>query len=244
MENFFQRVPYGGEAEFHLFTIEYYLTVLVCTVLIIGFFLLTPKIKKMKNEKSVRYVLGIFMLLSSVTIYLYAYSNSLPWYMYLPEATCGWAIYLGGIALITKNRTCFVLTFFWSWGAITTLLFSNILDGPTRYNFYQFFIRHVLILIVPIYFMRILEYKLYKSDFNLYVFITLPMAIIGGIISHIVNKPDMLNMFYMMQPASNTPILDIINDYNHILYIVLWLILAIIIGYLYGLPFYERKTPE
>ena len=241
MGDFFERIPYNGEAEFQLMTLTHLLTVIVCVGLIVGFYFLTPKIKQMKKEWIIRYSFALFMLLSQITIFKYNYDNNYEWYMYLPEATCGWAIYFGAFSLITKNRTLFVLTFFWGWGAISTILFANILEGPTRYNFYQFFLRHVLILVSTIYMFKVFDYKLFKKDFKTHVLWTLPMAIIGGIISAIVNVPEKLNMFYMLKPATNTPIFDLIRDYNYIIYVILWLGTATLFGYLYGLPLYKKE---
>ncbi len=240
MSEFFIRIPINGESEFDILTVEYFVTMLVCIILIGGFYFIAPKIKHLKREWLVRYLMGITMLLTSVTIFKYAYDNNHMWYKYLPEATCGWAIYFGGLSLLTKNRTLAVLTFFWGWGAISTILYPNLLEGPTRYNFYQFFLRHILILVSSIYMFRVLDFKLYKKDFYLYIIYTLPAVIVGGVISWIVNDPDELNMFYMLQPATNTPVFGVILEYNYILYVVLWLGFAILIGYVYGLPFYEK----
>ena len=244
MNGFFERVPYGGEAEFHLFSSIYFITIFVSVFLIFVFYKSTTTIKKSRFEKIIRCMIASIMLLSSITIWAYAYNNNLPWYKYVPEATCGWAIYLGGIMLLTKNRTLFVLVFFWGWGALSTIIAPAILDGPTRYNFYQFFLRHILIIVSAIYMMKVFDFKIYKKDFKIYFFVTLSMTIIGAIISLIVNKPDMLNMFYMMQQAVNNPIMEFLIETSHLLYVVVWLSIASLIGYIYGLPFYSKEIKK
>ena len=67
------------------------------------------------------------------------------------------------------------------------------------------------------------------------------MAIIGGIISGIVDKPYELNMFYMLIPAKNTPIYGEILEIGYPLYVVTWLAFAIGIAYVYGIPFYQKE---
>lgn len=241
MEHFFDRVPYGGVPEFSIYTLTHLIVILSCIFLIYLFYKISPKLRDFKYEKYVRYTIATFMLLSSISIFTFAYENNFMWYKYLPEATCGWAIYFGGLALFTKNRTLAILTFFWGWGAISTLLLPNILDGPTRYNFYQFFLRHILILVSAIYLLRVLDFKIYKSDFKIYLSFTLSLAILSGVLAHIINDPSETNMFYMLQPAKNTPLFGPLNDYNHFLYLVVWLISGSLIGYIYALPFYQKS---
>lgn len=241
MSPFFERVPYDGVSEFHIYTFSHIIPLIISLLLLIGLYYGAPYIKKLKSERIIRYSIGIIMLLSNVSIYIYAHNNQLMWYEYLPEATCGWAIYFGGFALLTKNRTLAILTFFWGWGAISTFLAPNLMEGPMRYNYYQFFLRHLLILATSIYMFRVLDVKVYKRDFAIYVLYTLPMAIIGGVVSFVVDKPDELNMFYMLQPAKNTPIFGAILDIGYPVYVILWLAFAIGIAYVYGIPFYQKE---
>lgn len=241
MSDFFERIPSNGIAEFQLYTLEHFLTIFVSIAVLVGFYLISPKLKSFKYEKIIRYTIATLMLLTQVNIFAYLIEQREYWYMYLPEATCGWAIYLGAISLYTKNRYATVLTMFWGWGAISTLLLPNLLEGPSRFNFYNFFLRHILILLSSIYFYRVLNFKLYKKDFKIYFYITLSLAIMGGIISNIVNRPEVLNLFYMMQPAKNTPVLGSILEINYYLYVIVWLSLASVLGYIYGIPFYQKE---
>ena len=143
MQTFFNRIAPGGIPEFQKFTFTHFITVIIVIILIFVAIKLFYKIKQGRTEKIIRYSIGTFMLLSSVTIYIYAYNYDLAWYYYLPEATCGWAIYLGGISMFTKNRTMFLLALFSGYGSILTMLGSNVLEGPLRYNFYQYQLRHI-----------------------------------------------------------------------------------------------------
>ena len=240
MSHFFERVPYDEISEFSIYTIPHVLALLVSMLLLLALYLYAERLKKKSYERIVRYIIAILMLLSNVTIYLYSNSQNLPWYKYLPEATCGLAIYFGAFALLTKNRTITLLTFFWGWGAISTFLAPNLMEGPTRYNFYQFFFRHVLILGSTIYMFKVHDIKVFKKDYKLYVIYTLPAAIIGGIVSFVINKPYEFNMFYMMQPAKNTPVFDVIHEWSFPAYVVIWLAFALAIGYIYGIPFYQK----
>ncbi len=242
MISFFKRIPPGGIAEFNKFTITHFVTVVLVVITILFSVKLFRKIKHGKTERVVRYSIAIIMLLSNVTIYLYAYNYNLAWYHYLPEATCGWAIYFGALAMFTKNRLFFVLTLYWGYGAILTMIGPNVLEGPLRYNFYQFQIRHILIVLVPLYLMIVHGFTLEKRDFKTYFIVTLTMVLIGGVISNIVNKPDSLNMFFMMKPGMDGTPLSWMYDINYYLYVVVWLGFASVLGYGYGLLFIKKKV--
>lgn len=241
MDHFFGRVSYEGVSEFSIYTFPHIAALLLSVVALLGLYYYAPSLKNKPHERTIRYAIGIVMLLSNVSIYIYVYRQGLPWYEYLPEATCGLAIYFGAISLITKNRTLAVLTFFWGWGAISTFLAPNLMEGPSRYNFYQFFIRHFLILASTVYLFRIHDLKIYKKDFKIYIGYTLPMVLIGGLVSFLVNKPNEFNMFYVMQPAKNTPVFDIIHEWSFPVYVIVWLLFAILIGYIYAIPFYQKE---
>ncbi len=241
METFFNRIPPGGIAEFERFTITHIITVIIVVILVYLTLKAFKKIKQGRTEKVIRYSIGIFMLLSNISIYLYTYKYNLPWYNYLPEATCGWAIYFGGIMMLTKNRTMFVLSLYWGYGAILTMMGPNVLEGLGRYNFYQFQLRHILIVIAPIYMIIVHNFEINKKDFKTYFFFTIAMVIIGGIISKIVNKPESLNMFYMLKPGMDGTPLSWMFEINYYLYVVVWLILAAVLGYLYGLIFRTKN---
>ncbi len=235
MYDFFKRIPPNGIPEFSMFSGTHIIAIIIMIIIVITATYFFMKIKQGKTENVIRYFIGIIMLLSNITIFLYAYNNHLNWYHYVPEATCGWAVYFGAFTMLTKNRTMFVLTLYWSYGAILTMIGPNVLEGPDRYNFYQFQLRHILIIIVPIYMMIVHKYKIQKQDFKIYFFITLVMAIIGGIVSLVVNEPDSLNMFYMVKPGMNGTPLSWIYDKNYYIYVVVWLSFAILLGYIYGL---------
>ena len=240
MINFFERIPPGGIAEFNKFSITHLITIVVVILFATCLIFLLKKIKQGNIEKIVRYSIGSIMLLSNITIYLYAYNHNLSWYHFIPEATCGWAIYFGAIAMFTKSRTMFVLTLYWGYGAILTMIGPNVLEGPLRYNFYNYQLRHILIVIVPIYMIIVHDFKLYKKDFKIYFFVTIIMVLIGGFVSNVVNDPDSFNMFYMMKPGMDGTPLSWIYDINYYLYIIVWLSFAAFLGYIYGLLFIKR----
>lgn len=240
---FFERIPLDGTSEFTLFSVSHIVALCSMLALIWFSYQYLPKLKGHKAERFVRYGIILYLISSSFYKQWFYVVSDVPWYVHLPEATCGLAIITAILALLTKNRTMFILTFFWGWGAFTALFAPNILEGPTRYYFYQFQLRHALIVISALYMIRVFEFKVYKQDFMMYLGVTLSLAIAGMIFSMIINDPSNLNMYYMLQPAVNNPFLDAIYAYSYPLYVVFWIGVASLLGYVYGLPFYE-KSPK
>lgn len=239
MVEFIYRVGNSDLKEFHLFSLEHIIAILLSLLIIIHFFMFSPKLKEKKYEPYIRYSLATFMILTSVYIILYKIDMNYPWYRYIPEGTCAYGSLLGAYTLITKNKTTFILNFFYGWGAFTTIFFPNIAEGFTRWYFYQFYLRHILIVVSALYMMKVFDFKVYKKDFRLYLYITLPLSFIALGIGKIINKPNEFNMLYMLQPAVNNTPLDLVYNVNYVLYVIVWLIIGISFGYIYGIPFYS-----
>lgn len=238
---FFTRIPKESTSSFEMFS----LTHIIVFVIIIAFLVLLFKyghyLKSLKYEKFIRILFGGYMIFTNVNLWMYSYSLGQEWYHYLPIATCGYATFIGGLTLITKNKVLFKLTFFWGFGALLSLLGPSIMEGPDKYNFYQFFLRHTGIIASAFYMMKVHDYKIMKGDWRLFFYVTVSLTIIMTIINVLVNKPGELNMFYTMQPAiSGTPLNDL-YEVSRFYYLVFWLPFAALLGYLYGLPFYQKK---
>ena len=110
----------------------------------------------------------------------------------------------------------------------------------------MFFFRHVGIIVIPIYMIKVFDYKVSLGDWKIFFYVTISLTLISGIISLIINKPDELNLFYTMQPAvSGTP-LNALHDISRIYYLAFWVPFASFLGYIYGIPFYHfcsRRPP-
>ena len=238
----FERLAGGSTPQFEMFSMTHFIA------LVFGFIILhlvlhhSPKLKDFKYEKYIRYLFGSMMIYTNINLWMYSYSLGEAWYHYLPIATCGYATFLSGLTIITKNKTIFKITFFWGFGAVLSLFGPTVLEGPLRYNFYQFFFRHIGIIIVPLYMIKAYGYKIERKDWRLFVYVTLSLAIVSTIINYSVNKPDELNMFYTMQPAMRGTPLEYFYSISRWVYLFFWIPFSALLGYLYGLPFYQKKN--
>ena len=116
------------------------------------------------------------------------------------------------------------------------------LEGPTKYYFYQFYLRHFLIVLSSFYMIKVFDKKIFKSDYKTYVSITLPIALIGLFLSLLINDLDNLNMMYMTEPPVKNIILDYVYSFGHAIYAFFWITVALLLGYLWQLPFYKRNV--
>ncbi len=238
---FFDRIPLDGADEFSLFSGTYFIALVMSLVCLYLVYTHLPKLKNKSWTLYLRIAMAIYLLYTSLNIYSYFYANNLPWYRYIPEGTCGFSVILAAILLLTKNKFIFKLLLFWSWGAFLAVFAPNIKEGPNYYFFYQFYIRHLLIVITVFYMMRVEDFKVTKRDYGIYVYVTLPMALVGLVINYLVNDPENLNILFMMKPAiSNTP-LDWLYMMHPLVYSFVWILIAVILGYVYALPFYETQ---
>ena len=239
--SFFKRLPEESTPQFQMFSMTHFIVLVVVIIIIYIILRYSQNLKDWKYEKALRYTFGIMMIYTNVNLWTYAYSLSEPWYKYLPIATCGYATFVGGLTLLTKNKVLFKLTFFWGFGAVLSLLGPSMLEGPLKYNFYQFFFRHLGIVVIPFYMMKVYDYKIAREDWKLFFYVTISLTLMATIINLLVNQPDNLNMFYTMQPAiSGTP-LNTLHEFSRLYYVIFWIPFAAWLGYLYGLPFYTKR---
>jgi len=238
---FFTRISEESIPNFQMFSLTHIVALAISISFLVILFRYGHLLKSFKYEKYIRILFGGFMIYTNINLWIYSYSLHQEWYYYLPIATCGYATFIGGLTLITKNKILFKLTFFWGFGALLSLFGPTVMEGPERYHFYQFFFRHTGIIASAFYMMKVYNYKIIKEDWKLFFYVTFFLTVIMTIVNLIVNKPDELNMFYTMHPAvSGTPLNDL-YEVSRWYYMVFWLPFAALLGYLYGLPFYQKK---
>ena len=193
---FFQRISAESTPQFYMFSLTHFIVIFISVIISYLIFKYSSKMKGWKYEKTLRYIFGTMMIYTNINLWIYSFNLGEPWYKYLPIATCGYATFFGGLTLITKNKVIFKLTLFWGFGAVLSLLGPTILEGPQRYNFYQFFFRHLGIVVIPIYMIKVHDYKITSEDWKLFFYVTISLTIVSTIINLAINKPDDLNMFY------------------------------------------------
>ncbi len=238
--NFFSRLPLGSPDELPIFGTVYFIALVLA---LLGLYISNrylPLLKDSKIEVYIRIAIAVYLIYTSININSYYIRNHDPWYIFIPEGTCGFAVGTSIVTLFTKSKLFFKITFFWGWGAFFALFAPNIIEGPRFYYFYQFYLRHMLIIITALYMMRVFDYKIFRSDYKIYVLITLPMALLGLLADYIIHDPSTVNIMYMMVPAIWGTPLDLLYNIHPLFYSSCWVAIAFLFGYGYGLPFYQK----
>jgi hypothetical integral membrane protein (TIGR02206 family) len=244
MHDFFYPLPQDHPGDFVLFGAAHIVALMLSLGILVLAWIHLPRAKETRSVQILRYGLIAYLAFSVLykqwTLFLW----EVPWYGHLPNATCGIAVGTAILALITRNRTAYVLTLFWGWGAFLALVAPNLNEGPDKYLFYQFFLRHGALILAAIVAMRVDGHTLKRSDYRTYVTVTLSLALLGFGFSRWIDDPIHLNLFYMMRPAVEHPILMAIYETGHVWYVLFWIGVAFLFGYLWGLPFWTLLAPS
>ena len=165
MKEFFGEVP--GIFHFHLFGFWHILMTLVMLLAIFIIYKKRNEIRKWKyHDKPVRYFIAIFMFLNMVVYYVpMIIMGTWDVRVHLPFHLCFISGGLFMITMLTGNRKLFKRVYFLSFlGPLPAILFPDLICGPDRFIFWQFFISHHFFLTASLYTLFVLDYKIEKED--------------------------------------------------------------------------------
>lgn len=135
------------------------------------------KIRQSKNEKKLRYTLASIGIFFEVSLYIWILINvGWNWAENLPFLSlCGLSLYLGIAMMFTKSYRIFEIGYFWSVGAIVSVLFPDIVYSFDRYRFYQFMFGHMIFFYMYMYMLFVHNFiptikSLGKSSLILFIY--------------------------------------------------------------------------
>lgn len=140
----------GETEEFTNFTLAHFLPILVAVAIIFVVRVYCDKIRTLKHEPVLRYILAFALILSEMSYYwrLVAIPSLGPNPVdHLPITVCGWVVVFSSYMLIGKSQTLFDISYFWAFcGSIFALITPTVITytGPTRFRYYQFWAEHLL----------------------------------------------------------------------------------------------------
>lgn len=188
MEQFFSNNP--NLFHFKLFGFWHILITLLTIIAIVIIIKYQDKIKaKVKHEKAIRYFIAIVMFLNMTIYYgqkLLAGTYDIR--VHLPLHFCFISGYLFMFTLITNNKKLFRIVYFFSFvGPLPAIIFPDLICGPDRFIFWQFVISHHFFITSSIFCLKILDFKVERSDM-LKAFITANLVFLAVFIfNHIFN---------------------------------------------------------
>jgi len=216
---------------------------IVLTVIFIAFLLTIIFRKKLKNWKSEK----IFKM-SITSIAILAEVSYKVWASLAGEGVlrtifsldlCSISLWMAWILMFTNNKKLFSVLYFFSFGALSALLFPDIVEfGPDHYRFYQFFIVHGYIMWSVVYYIAVYGYKIKFYDYIRSVIILIP----GGIFVFIIDLIFKVNfMFLRAKPPTSSPI-DLLGPWPT--YIFGLVIVVIVIFFIAYLPWIFINSPN
>lgn len=140
----------GETEEFANFTLAHFLPILVAAAIIFLIWIRRDKIRELKREPVLRYILAFALIISEMSYYwrLVALPSLGPNPVdHLPITVCGWVVVFSSYMLIGKSQTLFDISYFWAFcGSIFALITPTVITytGPTRFRYYQFWAEHLL----------------------------------------------------------------------------------------------------
>lgn len=192
------------------------------------------QLRESKYEKTIRYITGGTLIVIQLSYYIWSASvGKLSFVNNLPLGVCTINIFVSIYIIFSKNEKVFNIIYFWGLGAILSVVFPDILFGPDRYRYYQFFYAHMMFLWIYMYMIFVHGYRPGLKDlrnsalllFVVAVCIALPLSFI---LDH--------NYMFMLN-AGGTP-LEILEPLGQVIYVIGTVLVILIIMAIYYSPIY------
>ena len=167
--------PYSWAAEFHAFTLQHLLTLVVFFGLIAAACVLGRRWRGTRRERSLR-LLWIWTTIAwqgwAVVWYLLP-ANFEP-YESWPLHLCDIAAWVAPLALLTQARPLRALLYFWGIGLCTQAFFTPVVSGGyADIKYWLFFVGHTHIVGSAVYDMVVLRYRPTLKDWGTITIITI-----------------------------------------------------------------------
>lgn len=227
----------GSTQEFALLTPAHFLPVLVMLCVIVLIYFGRDKIRSLKREENLRYVLAFALIICDMSYYwrlAAAPGLSAGAVESLPIGVCCWSVILCSYMLVGKKQLLFDICYFWLLsGSLFALITPTVLTytGPARYRYYQFWAEHTLGYVSIFYMIFVHGMRpTIASAFKSFAALLILAAIAYWVNTMIPGA----NYLYMARPEAAPSILDILPA-NFILRLA---IMIFAIALMYALAYY------
>jgi hypothetical integral membrane protein (TIGR02206 family) len=127
----------------------------------------------------------------------------------IPFELCAVTLWLSVALCVSKSEKVFELLYFWSLGAVASLLFAN--DdgaGPNRFHYYQYFGTHAYIVLTVVYFAAVRGYSIRLKSLVMAVGVLFPITLALRFFDQAFAGPpyEFNFMFLLGPPDVSTPL--------------------------------------
>lgn len=239
----------GDEIEFVNFSLAHFIPILIALATILLIYFKRDKIAASKHEKTYRYILAFWLIISEMSYYWRLIGvpelNPNP-VDHLPITVCGWVVIFSSYMLIGKSQTLFDIAYFWAFsGSIFALITPTVISytGPTRFRFYQFWFEHLLGYIAIFYMIFIHKMRpTIKSAIKAYIALVV-LAVVAYTANTMIGPG--ANYLFMARPEDTPSILDILPP-NYALRLVIMAAAVTLLFAVSYLPWFikDRKAKK
>lgn len=214
------------------FGFAHLITLFIFVLGIVLMYVFRDKIRNLTYESKIPIIFGLFILVWEIGLYIFLLTDpqDLGFRDIFPlTSLCGITVYFGVVLGLTKNYRVYEIGFFFTFGAIASLLFPDSGYGYNRYRYYQFIIGHAGFFYMFMYMMFVHNYiptiKSYWKSVGVLFSITVVYLIINPIFD--------LNGFFLSD-SDGTPF-EIFELGSRFIYVLLVILFAIGIMYVWYL---------
>lgn len=225
--------------DFEMFSFTHFTAMAAFLIITAGIYYMRDRFKDVKGKRA-EIGLAIFLIILELTNQLWMYVNG-NWRAShsLPLELCNISLLLTIIFLFTRKKFLYEILLFTGLLGATQAIFTPSLnyDFP-HFRFFHFFLTHMIIVWVPLYFTWIKGYRpTFGSCVKLFVFINV-LAPIVFLINQLVDG----NYMYLSHKPQNASILDYLGPYPY--YILSMEVLTIVLTLIVWLVFREKMERE
>lgn len=138
------------------------MTVLAAVLL----YLNRDRLKHWKHKEHFRYIMAAVFFVNMLFLYLFFILRGVyTWKLHLPLHLCFISGYLFMFVLVTNNKKLFKAVYFFTWvGPLPAMIWPNTPMRVDRFLSYQFVISHHILLLMGLYCLFVLDYKIVRKD--------------------------------------------------------------------------------
>jgi hypothetical integral membrane protein (TIGR02206 family) len=224
--------------EFEPFSVVHYLLFLFIITGSILIFVFRERLRHSPYERRIAIGIATFAFLWEIALYTWKIANGLwTWDGGLPLGLCGMTLYIAIFAMYFKRYQLFEIGYYWTWGAIASVLFPDIPFSYDRFRFYQFMFGHMLFFFMFLYMIFVYQWYPTWRSFKKSV---IALSIITAIFTLVSNITDTNLMF--MKESEGTP-LSMFEGGPYALYVLGVVGLALVVMFVWHIPWiiYDKK---
>jgi len=203
MYNFFAGI---GNTTFTMFGSIHIALIVNLVVLAVLMYIYRDKLRDIKHQQTIRYVLGTILLINMIIYYLGMYfTGVLSLKNNAPIHICFLTNFAISYILFTDNKKFYSYIYYLTFlGPLPAIIWTNLHYTFDTYVFYQFIISHHFMLLVSLYILLVLNYKVEKKDMLKSISIILIYLLLINILNNLMGTN------YLM--INSLPI-EVLNEY-------------------------------